>query len=283
MGRTYEALRRAEAKVQKSHLQENQSENNGFCITNQKLETRLNDLGLGNNQILNQNLKEIGQSLKRINACMASPESSLHLQSSDCSSDISADILSTLVERKKCVLDRIDFLVSQKKYHNIKKLLNNIVDEDLKKSLEKNINTLQVKDKILKKEYQQLEQLLLASNSGTSYHPNQIIEEVDQNEKRSQKSARKRISSGLIIVVIVLILLTAFIVLAPLLEIQLLAHPINLALFVLWGTFFGMTVAFLAGFGKKNSLPRKAPPETSPDHRSSPKSTDKFLQLGMIP
>jgi hypothetical protein len=283
MGRTYEALRRAEAKVQKSHLQENQSENNGFCATNQKFETRLNNLGLGNHQILNQNLKEIGQSLKRINACMASPASSLELQSSDCSSDISADIMSTLVERKKCILDRIDFLVSQKKYHNIKRLLNNIMDEDLKKSLEKNIDTLQIKDKILKKEYQRLEQLRLTTGNGPSRHPNQMIDELDQKEKRSQKSARKRISSGLIVVVVVLILLTAFIVLSPLLEIQLLAHPINLALFVLWGTFFGMTVASLSGFGKKNSHPRKVPPETLPDHPPSPKSMDKFLQLGMVP
>lgn len=282
MGRTYEALRRAEAKVQKSNLQENQIENNGFFSANQKLETRLNDLGLGNNQILTQNLKAIGQSLERINACMASPAASLNLQSSNSFSDTSADIMSILIERKKCVLNRIDLLVSQKKYHNIKRLLNDIVDEDLKRSLEKNINALQVKDKILKKEHQQLEELRLASGSGPTRHPHQVSEGLDPSGKPSQKSGRKRISSGGIIVVVLLILLTSFMVIAPFLEIQL-THPIKLALFALWGILFGMIIGSLAGFEKKTSNPRKAAPETPPDRRSASKSKDQFLQLGMIP
>jgi len=251
MGRTYEALRRAEAKVQKSHLQEKQSEKNGRFASNARLETRLTDLGLGNEQISEQNLKEIGQSLNRIDACMASPTASLDLQSSDSPSDKREDIMSTLIERKKLILNRLDVLVSQKKYHNINRLLNKITDEGIKTSLEKNISALQIKDKILKKEYQQLEQLRLASGSGPSHHPNQLSGRLDQTGKPSQKSLSKRISLGSIIVIVLLLLLTSFIVIVPFLQIQL-PHLINLALFILWGFLFGVTIAPLAGFGKKH-------------------------------
>jgi hypothetical protein len=251
MGRTYEALRRAEAKAQTSHLQEKQSEKDRPLPSNGSLETRLNALGLDKDQIISQNLKEIGQSLNRIDACMASPPSSLNPQSSESPSDMREDIMSILIERKKLILNRLDELVSQKKYYNIYRLLNKITDKGIKSLLEKNVKALQIKDKILKKEYQQLEQLRLASGNGPPHQLNQVSERYDQTGKPSQRSLGKRQSLRSIIIVALLILLTAFIGIAPFLEIQP-PHLINLALFILWGFLFGMTVASLAGFGKKD-------------------------------
>jgi hypothetical protein len=251
MGRTYEALRRAEAKAQRSRWHDKQSEKEKPLPSNASLETRLDALGLGKDQILSQNLKEIGQSLNRINACMASPPSSLNPQSSDSQSDMREDTMLILIERKKLILNRLDVLVSQKKYYNIYQLLSKITDIGIKTLLEKNVKALQTKEKIIKKEYQQLEQLHLASASGPPHHPTQSSEIYGQTGKLSQRSLRKRKSLGSIIIVALLICLTAFIAVARLLEIQL-SHLINLALFILWGFLFGMTVASLAGFGKKD-------------------------------
>jgi hypothetical protein len=251
MGRTYEALRRAEAKAQTGHLPEKQSEKDRPLPSNESLEARLNALGLGKDQIIGQSLKEIGQSLNRIDACMANPPSSLNPQSSDSLPETREDVISTLIERKKLILNRLDELVSLKKYFNIYRLLNKITDKGIKTLLEKNIKALQIKDKILKKEYQQLEQLRLASGGGPSHPSVQISERYDHTGKSSQRSLGKRMSLKSIIIVALLIVLTAFIGITPFLEIRL-PHLISLALLILWGFLFGLTVASLAGFGKKD-------------------------------
>lgn len=255
MSRTHEALRRAEANLKKKNLQETHSEKNGQIqsieqletqrLLTQKLEARLTDLGLSEDQILNQNLKEIGLSLNQINKCIASPKSSLNIQIENPEADFSKDFMPILIERNKLILNRFDELLSKKKYQNINKLLNKITDQGIKTSLEKNINALYLKDKILTKEYQKLEQLRLTIYREPQPNLNQVSQEVDEKRETPKKSRRLRKFLGILLIGTLLILLTFFIALAPFLDIQV-PNILNIAFFILLGFFFGLTIARLA-------------------------------------
>ena len=221
MGRTHEALRRAEANFQKRNFKEKQPLQKEQIRSSERFESQLKDLGLGKDQILNQNLKEIGQSLHQVDGYIASPTTSLNIKFNDFETDFNKDILLILIDRKKLILNRFNDLVSNRKYHKIKRLLRNVADEDIRTSIEKIINELHVKDRIIKKEHQKLEQLRLTVNNAQQQNLNDNSEEIhkkepiDEKKEKPEKFHRIRNSLGILIMGLLLICLTFFIALAP--------------------------------------------------------------------
>ena len=251
MGRTHEALRRAEAKFEKRKFQRKQSPQNEHIDSFQKLENRLIELELGKDQISNKNLKEIGKSLAQIDGYITSPKSRLDIQLNDSETDFKKDVLPILIDRKKLTLDRFNELVSKRKYYNIMKLLQEIADGGIRNSIEKIINELHAKDKILKKEYQKLEQLSLSINGEQQQDLKDVSEEIHKKEpiiekrEKPKKSGRVLNFLGVLIMGLLLICLTLFIALAPFYNMRV-PNILNSAFFILLGFFMGLTIAKLA-------------------------------------
>jgi len=147
MGRTHEALLRAEKQFQKNLNQKKSSEN---------IEPLLMDLGLGETQILNQNPNQLKQSLARLNGLILKQESS---HTSDLTNDtvpdadIKRSVLRGLLKRKELVLGCMDMLFANNIEETIRKLVDDIPDRKLKTALIRNLNNLRVLDKFLIKEH----------------------------------------------------------------------------------------------------------------------------------
>ena len=130
-------------------------------------------------------------------------------------------------------------------------LLQEMADDGIRTSIEKIINELHAKDKILKKEYQKLEQLRLSINDEQQQAQKDFSEEIHkkkpiiEKKEKPRKSVRVRNSPGILIMGILLICLTFFIALAPFYHIQV-PNILNSAFFILLGFFMGLTTANLA-------------------------------------
>jgi hypothetical protein len=251
MSRTYEALRRAESNFQKKKLEDIYSEPNEPIELNEKIETYLIDLGLSEKQIFSQNLREIRQSLEKIEQYIINPAKSLNIKSDYTETYNYQIALSILVNRKKLLLNRYNDLVNKIKYNHINKLIKNIAEVDIRSSLRKIIRDLCVKDKILEREYKKLNEMLLTINSeqhkkkGEVYAEISKTEPVEAEKEFPKKSIRLRDSLGILILGVILGCLTLLIALAPFLEISV-PSSLNIAFFVLIGFFFGLTIANLA-------------------------------------
>ncbi|MEE4263218.1 MAG: hypothetical protein V2I56_11045 [Desulfobacteraceae bacterium] len=147
MGRTYEALLRAQKKFQKNLNQKKLPEN---------IEPLFTNLGLGEAQILNQSYSQLKHSLDRLNGFIIKPESfhKLYLENGAASEmGIKRSILRVLFERKELVLGCIDMLFTNKKNEEIRKLVNEIPNKKVRSALIRNLNDLEVLNKFLIKEY----------------------------------------------------------------------------------------------------------------------------------
>lgn len=250
MSRTHDALRQAEANYLKRNSQTKYSEPIRQIQFTESFETCLLDLGLSEKQISNQSLKEIGLSLKQIDRCILNPKTSFNIQANDSETDYDSVILSILIGRKKLLLRRFNNLVSKKKYQNISRLLNKITHSRVKTALEKLIKDLYIKDKILEKEYQKLEQLRSTIDDEQQKKKDSPSAEIDKNQpneagkKALKKSIRIRDSLGILILGVLLIGLTLYIAIAPLVNISV-PSGLNIAFFILLGFFFGLTITKL--------------------------------------
>jgi hypothetical protein len=133
-----------------------------------QLDSRLLDLGLGKDQISQQTIKGLNLSLQRIDYYIARPESFLnhkfrHNVGSE--TDFKRNLLPILLERRMFVLESYDQLVDSSKNHDLRYLIKNISDSNVKSSIEKIFNDLQMKNSILKKEYRKIEKLRLDIHS----------------------------------------------------------------------------------------------------------------------
>jgi hypothetical protein len=251
MSRTHEALRRAEANLEKKTFEKKYSEPTKQSELIGKIETFLEGLGLSEKQILNQNLREIRHSLKKIEACIVDPAKSLNIKSDRLEIDHNNIALSILVNRKKIMLNRYNDLVSKIKYYDINKLINDIAEDEIRSSLGKKIRDLYVKDKILEREHNRLDEMLRTINSQQHKKRDEVYTEIPKTEptetqkKVAKESIRLRDSLGILILGILLGCLTLFIASAPFVGISV-PSSLNIAFFVLIGLFLGLTIAKLA-------------------------------------
>ena len=153
MGRTYEALRRAEKKRQKGSDQKKRLE---------KFEPWLNTLGLGEAQILEQNVSQLKDSLVRLNGFNTDPESFFELipeHDIPSGNEFKPTFLRVLLKRKELVLGCMDVIVSRKKTDAMRKLVNEIPDKRIRSAISRKLDELHVMDSFFIKEYEKIVRL----------------------------------------------------------------------------------------------------------------------------
>jgi hypothetical protein len=149
------------------------------------------------------------------------------------------------------MLNRYNDLVSKIKYYDINKLINDIAEDEIRSSLGKKIRDLYVKDKILEREHNRLDEMLRTINSQQHKKRDEVYTEIPKTEptetqkKVAKESIRLRDSLGILILGILLGCLTLFIASAPFVGISV-PSSLNIAFFVLIGLFLGLTIAKLA-------------------------------------
>jgi hypothetical protein len=219
------------------------NENRGRLTLLNNIDSRLKVLGLGKDQISKQSLKELNKSLQRIDGYISNPESiykQKYKHNANSEIDFKLSILPILLERKMFTLESFNELVSKKKILNLRRLTKKISDKSVKSSIDKIIDDLQIKDSIIKKEYQKLEKLRLYIYSDQQ-KLSSIFEELRKFRKRSPKFARWRGSMTRLMTGILLILITFFMVAAPFANIQI-PNILNSTFLIILGFFFGQTI-----------------------------------------
>ena len=214
-----------------------------------KMDFRLLDLGLGKDQISHQGIKELNQSLHRIDSCILHPESFLQQKFKDTINsvtDFKLKIVPILLERRIFVLESIDELVSTRKIYDLRRLAKKIPDVRVKSSLEKSLDDLQKKDSLLKKEYQKLEKLRLNIYSEQQKFSS-IFKELTETRDKTSKYFQGRESITTLIMGILLILITSLFVIAPFTSIQV-PDILSSTFLIILGFFFGQTIGRLTGF-----------------------------------
>jgi hypothetical protein len=205
------------------------------------------DFGLGKDQISKQSLKELNQSLHRIDSCIVRPQSFLEQKFKNIINsvtDFKLKVLPILLERRMFVLENIDEAVSNTKIDNLRRLVKRTPDISVKSSMERNLDDLQIKNTILKKEYQKLEKLRLNIYS-EQQNFSSIFKELTGSREKTSKYLQNRESITTLMMGILLILMTLSIVIAPFVNIQV-PNILNGAFLIILGFFFGQAIGRLA-------------------------------------
>jgi predicted transcriptional regulator len=153
-------LRRAGRHYERKKAPMSASGQNQQIPLSKKIESLLKDLGLDKAHISQQTIKELNQSLSRIDGYIARPNFFLKQNFGDTvnsEKDFKLYILPVLLERRRLVLETYDDLVGGIKDYDLRLLTKEISDTNVKSSIEKILNDLQKKNLILKKEYQKIE------------------------------------------------------------------------------------------------------------------------------
>ena len=214
-----------------------------------KIDSRLTDLGLGKDQISKQSIKELNQSLHRIDSCLVRPKSFLQQKFKETiksETDFKLKIVPILLERRVFVLESIDELVSGRKIYNLRRLVERMPDISIKFSMEKNLDDLQIKNSFLKKEYQKLEKLRLNIYSEQQKFSS-IFKELTERRDKKSKYFQSRESITTLMMGILLILITSLIAISSFVNIQV-PDILNGTFLIILGFFFGQTIGRLAGF-----------------------------------
>jgi hypothetical protein len=237
MSRTHEALLRAEAKHE------------SICsITHEDLdiEQKLLHLKLSREDLENQNLSELTQSLHSINKCLNEPSIALE-KGSDGSSLGNQDILPVLLKRKRLVLELIDTIITEKNIDKIRSVLKHIPNYKIQETIEKHLSILYRKNKILKKEYRSIAVLdaglaktITGSKEISDTAPAADADSPDQ-EKASRRAQKSSPGHGLLSIIITASLLAIWGAAITL------AHFLNFSVPEVQGYAFLVTLGFLLG------------------------------------
>ena len=240
------ALRRADSHYEQKNAFRTLSSQNLQIMPLKKIDSRLRDLGLSKAQISLQTLKELNESVHRIDGFIAKPESFLkqkfwHTVSPE--TDFKLNILPILLERRMFVLETYDELVDRMKNYDLRRLINGISDKNIKSSMEKILYDLQMKDSVLKKEYQKIEKSrrdLYSEQQKFSAMPEGSTERRNKKSKYfpSEVPVITAIMGTLLILIAFLIALTPFVnILVP--------DILNSTFLIILGFFFGQGIGRL--------------------------------------
>jgi hypothetical protein len=220
-----------------------------------KIDSRLMDLGLSKDQISKQNIKELNKSLHQIDGYIAHPESFLKQNFRgivDSETDLELNILPILLERRLFVLESYNELVSKMKIYDLRRLINGISDKNIKFSIEKILYDLQMKDSVLKKEYQKIEKL-----RRNLYFEQQKFSSVPKGPtERRNKKWKYFLSDVPVITAIMgtlLILIAFLIAITPFVNI-LVPDILNSTFLIILGFFFGQGIGRLASFREPKKI-----------------------------
>jgi len=212
-----------------------------------KIDSQLTDLGLSKAQISQQSIKKLKQSLNRIDGFIARPESFLKQKFSDTinsETDFKLFILPILLERRIFVLRTFDDLVGKIKNDELRSISKRISDTDAKSSIEQIFDDLQLKDSILKKEYQKIEKLRRSIYSEQQKFSSNFKELTETRDKTSNYFRSSEFMTTLIMGT--LLILTIFLnAIAPFVNIKV-PDILNSTFFIILGFFFGQRIGKLA-------------------------------------
>jgi hypothetical protein len=237
MSRTHEALLRAEAKHESIR-----------SITHEDLdiEQKLLQLKLSREDLENQNLSELTQSLHSINKCLNEPSIALDI-GSDGSSSGNEDILPVLLKRKMLVLELIDTIINEKNIDKIRSVLKHIPNHKIQETIEKHLSILYRKNEILKKEYRSIAVLdaglaktIAGSKEISDTAPAADAGSADQ-EKAAHSAPKSSLGHGLLSIVITASLLAIWGAAIAL------AHFLNFSVPVVLEYAFLVALGFLLG------------------------------------
>ena len=134
-------------------------------------ESQLTQMGLGEEQIKQQTLEELQQSLETINDAIKNPDSfgALNLKldaqigaviaSNGSGAHVSLGILPILLERKKLILQRIRLLKGEEKIETIQDLIKTIPDEKVQEKLNREITELKSESQKIREQEQQVQKV----------------------------------------------------------------------------------------------------------------------------
>ena len=249
------ALRRADSHYEQKNAFRTLSSQNLQIMPLKKIDSRLRDLGLSKAQISLQTLKELNESVHRIDGFIAKPESFLkqkfwHTVSPE--TDFKLNILPILLERRMFVLETYDELVDRMKNYDLRHLANGIADANVKSSIEKILNDLQKKDSVLKKEYQKIEKSRLNIYEEQQKIPS-MLEESGERRNKASNYSQSRDSLTTWIMGSLLILIALSIVIAPFVNISV-PDILGSAFLIILGFFFGQGIGTLASFRETKKI-----------------------------
>lgn len=216
-------------------------------ISSKHIDSLLMDIGLGKAHISRQTIKELNQSLRRIDAFIALPESFLKQRFQDMvysETDFKLQILPILLNRRRFVLQTYDELVVRMKNYDLRRLIKGISDKNVKSSIEKILNDLQMKNSILKKEYQKIEKA-----REDIYSVQQKFSSIPkQSSKRGDKTSKYFLAGESVttwVMGTLLVLIALVIAIAPFAN-ALVPDILISAFLIILGFFFGQGIGRLA-------------------------------------
>lgn len=198
MSRTHEALLRAEAKHE------------SICSINHDdvdIEQKLLQLKLSSEDLENQNLSELTQSLHSINKCLKEPSIALDIDSDE-SFLGREDILPVLLKRKRLVLELIDTIITEKNIEKIRSVVKHIPNYEIQSTIEKHLSLLSRKNEILKKEYRSIAVLdaelprTITGSKETSDTPSVSDSGSFDQEKATRKTPKSSMGHGSLSIII---------------------------------------------------------------------------------
>ena len=163
MGRTFDLLKQAEEKFQ-SQLHQKKNSN--------EIDSILCKLGIEEEIILqqNQNQNQIIRSLALLNQLIEKPEHLINsvLEGSESEVKSKSQIMIILIYLKRIALFRYHYLFTKEQFENIKQATKEVHLESKKFIIEKSLYQLQIKDQILKNEFEELFQVIRLLDISTS-------------------------------------------------------------------------------------------------------------------
>lgn len=215
-------------------------------------EPQLRKLGLSVDDINHQDLAELQKSLETVNEAIAHPESFATLKLSVTASALfitksdaylEVGVLPVLLERKRLILRRIAELRGEQKIDNLRDLVGQVADEDLKAVLEKEVAELE-STKQYQEQAAEVEKQRDSVLEGIEAQRQTMMLELEKFERKSQvwRAFLERESVATIVGGVLLLLLAAVLTVAMFTNVAASAVISNSFLLIL-GYFFGQTVA----------------------------------------
>ena len=237
MSLTHEALLRAEAKhdavYSKTHDQLDS-------------ERKLLQLKLGREDLANQSLPELIQSLHAINKCLEEPSIAFEMDSEH-SSPGSNDIPRVLLKRKWLVLELIDTIITEKNDAKIRSVISQVQNTNIQKTVKKYLSFLYRKNEILKKEFRSIAALDKEDPAAIDASEEKAValsasgaKSLDQ-EKEARNTSKSQSRPGFLPIVVIISLLAfwgAAIVLT---------HFLDLSIAAVWEYAVLLSIGFLLG------------------------------------
>lgn len=215
-------------------------------------EPQLTELGLSRSQIETQSLEELRQSLESINEAIKNPQSfgvfsfraqadaSLILSSKQ-SAQLEVGILPLLLDRKKLLLERIKTLSSNEKIENIHDLINRVGDEEVKKYLEKELNSLKIESQQLREQSKEVEKEQNQERIRSQAELTRLSVEIFERRSKVWFSLLERESAATIIGGLMLMIIMFAQVAAIFWTKSELPEILNNAFLIILGYFFGQS------------------------------------------